>query len=119
MLPNGMAFGDPKGPKYMKQGGKVYRFASERAFQSWSVPLRRFHSKYHGPPPESDGVLGFRAGSLIQGFYDARVYYISDNLRREITSPDVWEAFGFQWDEVIVVNKKELELHELGEELGV
>lgn len=118
MIPNGMAYGD-KHDQYMKQGGKLYRFASERAFKSWNVPLRPYHSKHHGSPGEVAGTLGFRAGSLIQGFADAKVYYISDNLRREITSPDVWNAFGFSWDEVIVVSKKELELHELGEELGV
>lgn len=93
---------------------QCYKFGSTRAWKSWSVPIRNV-----AWTAEPVGTLGFRPGSLLQQFSSAKLYVVSNNLRLPITSPDVWEWYGWSWDDVLVVSMKELLMHDEGAAVAI
>jgi hypothetical protein len=90
---------------------------TERILKSWSVRLV--------PTTESaikhyviSGKLGFRDGTLINNMGDGKIYLISQNKRRQITSPDAFEKYGLEQSEMIWVSADEAKLQPLGEVLS-
>ena len=67
---------------------------------------------------KKSGVLGFRNGTLVKNIADGRYYLISDNKRRHIVSPDVFDKYGFNIDITMVVAQAEIDIHEEGEVLS-
>jgi len=63
------------------------------------------------------GRLGFRDGTLIKNIADGKMYLISQNKRRHIVSPDVFDKYGLDRSKLIEVSSKEAEMHELGDSL--
>jgi len=63
------------------------------------------------------GKLGFRDGTLIKDISDGRIYLISQNKRRHIVSPDVFDMFGLDRSSIIEVSNTEALMHEQGEDL--
>lgn len=62
--------------------------------------------------------LGFRDGSLIHNVADGKIYLISNNKRRHITSPDTLDLLGVNRESAVDVSEFEVNLQELGEPLG-
>lgn len=102
---------------YWIKDGKKYKLISERAAKSWSfvtvnaTDLAISHIK-------NAGKLGFRDGSLIKNIADGKIYLISQNKRRHVTSPDVFRRYGLNRDDIIEVSDSEANMHDLGEDLN-
>lgn len=56
-------------------------------------------------------------GALVKTVESPTVYVISEGMRREIPSENVFTSFGYQWTNIIDVPENVLELHPLGEPL--
>ena len=85
--------------------GKPYKFATERCALSWKQ--RVVKADYIPKPADT---LGFRSGTLLQDFKSGSLWYIDGAVRRQVDL-DAWNKHGFTWDEVVICNRKELELH--------
>ena len=59
--------------------------------------------------------LKFRDGTLVKSFKKDTIYLISQGKRKPIASPEVFAAFGYQWQDIITISENILSLHELGE----
>ena len=64
------------------------------------------------------GKVTFPDGTLIKSQDDSAVYVISEGQRRPITSGDVFEAMGWKWEQIVVTDKKVIDLHPLGEAIA-
>jgi hypothetical protein len=102
---------------YFIKGKSKFKINSERIFQSWRVkPLLGTDasvSKF-----KNAGMLGFRNGTLVRNIADSKYYLISENKRRHITTPDVFDRFGFDEYDAILVSQSEIDIHEEGEVLS-
>lgn len=102
---------------YFIKGKNKFKINSERIFQSWRVkPLvgtAMSVSKF-----KNAGVLGFRNGTIVRNIADSKYYLISENKRRHITTPDVFDRFGFDELDAILVSQSEIDIHEEGEVLS-
>lgn len=113
--PSGVAVETASGVYFIK-GKTKFRAFSTRVADSWffdtlqgsDITISNFKS---GPP------LGFRNGTLIKNFSDGKVYLISDNKKRLIEDPDVFDRYGFNRDYIVEVSQQETNLHEEGEVL--
>ena len=63
------------------------------------------------------GKLGFRDGTLIKNIADGKIYLISQNKRRHIISPDVFNAYGLDRNMIIEVSEMETNMHDQGDNL--
>ncbi|MCH7759141.1 hypothetical protein IID20_02180 [Patescibacteria group bacterium] len=54
---------------------------------------------------------------LIRAWGDTRVYFLDQNIKRWITTPDVLERLGFSFSEVIEVDPQELDYYSAGNPL--
>ncbi len=64
------------------------------------------------------GKVTFPDGTLVKSQDDSAVYVISEGQRRPITSGDVFEAMGWKWEQIVVTDKKVIDLHPLGEAIA-
>jgi hypothetical protein len=112
IVPSGLIAHTEKGYFYVK-GKKRFKFVSDRARDSWSLPIVETKESMMINYP-INGVLGFRDGSLVKDISDGKIYLISDSKRRHIVEPDV-----LQWIEskVIDAGQKEIFVHSEGEKL--
>lgn len=99
------------------KGKNKLRIFSDRCLDSWQVDVLQGSdasvSKF-----KKAGVLGFRNGTLVKNIADGRYYLISDNKRRHIVDPDVFDKYGFNIDTTMVVAQAEIDIHEEGEVLS-
>jgi hypothetical protein len=102
---------------YYIKGGTKFKCHSERVFQSWNAPCA-YAAEVYLTKYKTGGTLGFRDGTLIHNIADGRMYLVSANKRRHITSPDVFDAYGLDRSRVIEVSDAETRLHEEGEPLN-
>jgi hypothetical protein len=63
------------------------------------------------------GKLGFRDGTLIKNIADGKLYLISQNKRRHIKSPDIFDRYGLDRSRVVEVSEDETNMHDQGEDL--
>ena len=114
-FPSGISVKTDKNTYWVKDG-KLYRIISERAENSWSFvtvhAAESALSKF-----KVVGKLGFRDGTLIKDISDGKIYLISQNKRRHITSPDVFDDFGLDRSKIVEVSSDEVAMHLLGENL--
>lgn len=101
---------------YWIKDGKKFKLISERAEKSWLFPT------VHATEAALDniktaGKLGFRDGTLIKNIADGKMYLISQNKRRHIISPDVFNAYGLNKDMIIEVSEAETNMHDQGDNL--
>lgn len=94
----------------------LFRFVSERAFQSWQIPVAQARqvtiSEY-----KISGSIGFRDGTLIQSIADGKMYLVSDSKKRWITDPDSLEYIGVKGSQALIVSDSEINSHQDGEDL--
>lgn len=114
-FPSGLAVRTNKNTYWVKDG-KLYRLISNRAAESWMfTTVDAAESALSGF--KIVGKLGFRDGTLIKNISDGKIYLISQNKRRHITSPDVFDNFGLDRSKVIEVGEEEVNMHNLGDNL--
>jgi hypothetical protein len=115
-FPSGLAVKTESGVYWIKDG-KRYKLISDRAANSWAFTTSQgtenaiSHIKVVGK-------LGFRDGSLIKNISDGKIYLISQNKRRHIISPDVFERYGLNRSAIIEVSEVEVNMHNIGEDLN-
>jgi hypothetical protein len=112
IVPSGLIAKTEKGFFYIK-GNKRFKFISNRAMSSWSLPVVETSESMLVNYPLA-GILGFRDGALIKDISDGKIYLISDSKRRHIIDPDILEWLNV---EIITVGQKELFVHSEGEKL--
>lgn len=114
-FPSGLAVKTDKATYWIKDG-KRFKLISARAEQSWSFPTV-LATEQAIAGMKIVGKLGFRDGTLIKNISDGRMYLISQNKRRHIKSPDVFDQYGLDRSKLVEVSEIETEMHELGEDL--
>ena len=114
-FPTGLAVKTDKATYWIKDG-KRFKLISERAEASWSFPT--VHATENAVSGiKLAGKLGFRDGTLIKNIADGKLYLISQNKRRHIVSPDVFDKYGLDRSMVVEVSDDEANMHELGDSL--
>lgn len=112
-VPSGL-IGSNAGSFYYVKGNKRFKFVSERAMNSWSLPVLNVDAVFLNKLV-SGGTLGFRDGSLVQDISDGKIYLISDSKRRHVVDPVVLDWMDC---EVIKAGQKEILVHQEGEPIG-
>jgi hypothetical protein len=114
-FPSGIAVRTDKAFYWIKDG-KKFKLISDRAFRSWSfTTVNATEGALSGI--RLAGKLGFRDGTLIKNIADGKMYLISQNKRRHIVSPDVFDLYGLDRSLMIEVSENEVNAHDLGENL--
>lgn len=114
-FPSGLAVKTDKGTYWIKDS-KRFKLASDRAADSWAFPTVNATEEALAHIKIA-GKLGFRDGTLIKNIADGRMYLVSQNKKRHITSPDIFLKFGLDRSKLIEVSAFEASMHELGEDL--
>lgn len=93
-----------------------FRIPTERVLESWSFNVIQ-STEAAVKHIKVGGKIGFRDGTVINDIADNRYYLISQNKRRHIVEPDVFEKYGLSWGDVLLVSSEEANLHADGEVL--
>jgi hypothetical protein len=109
-VPSGL-IGLNAGSFYYVKGNKRFKFISERAMQSWCLPVLKIDAAFLNKLT-AGGTLGFRDGSLVKDISDGKIYLISDSKRRHVVDPDV-----LQWinTDIIDAGQKDILVHQEGD----
>lgn len=110
--PDGSVVVTESGRWYIK-GRYKFLIPTDRVFKSWNFPLVINGSDVTISKYVKNGKLGFRTGSLL--WNDGKYYFVSGNLLRKISTPDVFLAFGLDTQKALWVSDDELLLHKTGE----
>lgn len=101
---------------YIK-GKTKYKFFNHRVFKTWALtPVEGTKESLSGHLYV--GTLGFREGTLINNIADGKLYLVSGNKVRHIVSPDIFDKYGLDKNNVLEVSDEEVSLHEFGEVLN-
>ena len=93
-----------------------FRIPTERVLESWRFNVIQ-SSEAAVKHVKVGGKIGFRDGTIINNIADNKYYLISQNKRRHIVEPDVFEKYGLNWGDVLLVSEEEANLHNDGEVL--
>lgn len=114
-FPSGIAVKTEKAVYWIKDG-KRFKLISDRAANSWVfTTVNATESSLINM--KLAGRLGFRDGTLIKNIADGKMYLVSQNKKRHIVSPDIFDKFGLDRNAMIEVSATEIAAHELGEDL--
>jgi len=117
-FPQGTFVQTEKGHFYIVSPTKRFIFITQRVLESWS-PQRIVQTTEENLSKYRIGAkMKFRAGSLLWCQADAKMYLVSDNKVRHITSPDILTGLGAKHNDATWVSQDEINLHETGEPLG-
>ena len=101
---------------YWIKDNKRYKLISNRAANSWHfTTVLAAETALSGF--KVAGKLGFRDGTLIKNIADGKIYLISQNKKRHVTDPDLFNKYGLKRSDIIEVSESEANSHELGENL--
>lgn len=115
--PHGTCVKTEKGT-YLIQEGKTkvrLRVPTQRILDSWKFDRVVLTTEKALSQYKVYGRLGFRDGSLIYNIADGRIYLISKNKRRHITSPDALDRIGAKTSDALAVSDFEVNLQQEGE----
>lgn len=114
--PTGTCVQTEKGVFFIK-GKFRFRVTSDRILSSWQYPFVIRSTEQACARYKIAGKLGFRQGTLVKDMSNGKMYLISENLRRQIVSPDFFDVMLFPRDRVIEVSPEEIALHKEGENI--
>jgi hypothetical protein len=114
-FPSGIAVKTDKATYWIKDG-KRYKLISDRASLSWIFTTVNAEESAL-VNIKLAGKLGFRDGTLIKDISNGKMYLVSQNKKRHIKSPDVFEKYGLDRSKLIEVSELEINAHEDGEDL--
>ena len=103
---------------FLIRANSRFRIMSERAVESWNFNRIIPSSEAAVKHIKITSKVGFRDGTIINDMATGKHYLISKNLKRHITSPDVFEKYGLNWEDVLLVSSQEVAYHEDGEVLN-
>ena len=116
IFPSGLAVKTEKATYWIKDN-KRFKLISDRAAESWAFTTIDA-TETALSTTKLVGKLGFRDGTLIKNIADGKMYLISQNKRRHITSPDVFERYGLDKSRMVEVSEAEAVMHDLGDNLN-
>jgi hypothetical protein len=112
--PDGLFVSTEEGVVWHILKSKKYRVFSKRVLDSWAVsPISGSTVSVSGLA--YGGILGFRAGTVIEDISSGIIYLVSNNKRRKITDPDVLLMLALP---IITVSKAEADIHEDGDPIN-
>ena len=114
-FPSGIAVKTSKHVYWIKDN-KRYKLVSDRAADSWLFTTVGAEESAL-VNIKLVGKLGFRDGTLIKDISNGKMYLVSQNKKRHIVSPDVFEKYGLDRSKIIEVSETEANVHEIGEDL--
>lgn len=115
VFPSGIAIKTDKGIYWIKDN-KRFKLISDRAAESWCfTTVSATESAISAI--KLVGKLGFRDGTLIKNIADGKMYLISQNKRRHILDPDIFNKYGLDRSKLIEVSDIETNMHDLGDNL--
>ena len=101
---------------YWIKDNKRFKLISDRAASSWQfTTVNATESALSNI--KVAGRLGFRDGTLIKNIADGKLYLISQNKKRHIVSPDIFDKYGLDRSKTIEVSDVEANMHEIGDNL--
>lgn len=115
--PDGSLLSSPKGEVYSIQSGKKRYIPSPTIFESkykWSSVIPVSQEVLDRYPRGTDEY--YPDGSLIAS--STGVFLMQDNLRLPITSPEVFESYGFSWSQIRRSTNYELSIIPEGQALS-
>lgn len=116
--PQGTFVKTEKGYFYIVSSNKRFRFISKRVVDSWA-PQRIVETTEENLSKYRVGAkMKFRAGSLLWCQADGKMYLVSDNKVRHITSPDILSGLGAKHHDAVWVSLEEINLHDQGDPLN-
>lgn len=92
---------------YFIKNGRRIPFVSERAFDTWSLVAVAVPEQAMSHIPKQKLPLGFRDGTLIHNIADGKLYLVAGNKLRWITSPDVFDKYGIDYNSKLMVSNDE------------
>ena len=112
-----------KGYFYIVPGNEIvefkrFRFTTNRVLDSWSPQRIVKTTEENLSKYRVVAKMKFRPGSLLWCQADAKMYLVSDNKVRHITSPDILSGLGMSHKDAVWVSEDEINLHEKGAPLG-
>lgn len=113
-LPTGSAIKTDSGWFYIK-GNKKFRILSERILDSWKFDRVIYVTESCAARYKTMGKLGFREGTVIKDIYTNELFLISDNQKRQISSPDVLTNLDIE--NIVTVSHEEAGIHVRGEDI--
>lgn len=114
-IPNGTAI-EADGIYFFVKGGLKYRIPSLAILESQNYPrVVKVTPKAANAIANAPARIGLREGSVVKDISDGRLYLISDNKTRHITSPIVLSQLGNP--DAILVSHKDITMHEGGKEI--
>jgi hypothetical protein len=114
--PTGTCVQTEKGVFFIK-GKFRFRVTSSRILESWRYPFVINSTEAACVRYKIGGRLGFRQGTLVKDISNGKIYLISENLKRQIVSPDFFDVLLFPREAVIEASPEELALHKEGENI--
>ena len=114
-FPSGLAIKTEKHTYWIKDN-KRFRLISDRAADSWKFTTVNA-TESAVSHIKMAGKLGFRDGTLIKNISDGKMYLISQNKKRHIKSPDIFDSYGLSRSSIIEVGETECNMHDIGEDL--
>jgi hypothetical protein len=114
--PSGICLESQTGFWYIK-GQRRYKVPIGRILSSWNFAYVIETTEAALKNYKIAGTLGFRDGTLIKTIFDGKLYLVSENKRRPIKDPAVFDQLGFDRRAVVDVSESEANLHEIGEDL--
>jgi hypothetical protein len=114
--PTGSCVQTEKGVFFIK-GKFRFRITSSRILNSWQFPFVVEATEVSLQNYAIAGKLGFRQGTLVKDMSNGNIYLISENLRRQVVSPDFFDIALFPRDKIIEVSAEEIKLHKEGEKI--
>lgn len=117
VYPDGVCVKTPSGV-FLIKGQKRYRIPTRRVLDSWAFPLLIETTEEAVAHYPIVAKVGFRDGSLIYNFSDGKIYLISNNKRRQITSPDALSILGLTRSDAVSVSSYEVNLQHIGADIS-
>lgn len=114
--PDGVAVFDGINTYFIKNG-KKYKIMSQRAAESWNFNVWHGSDRSLSKTPMA-GIIGFRDGTVIKDISDGKIYLVSSNRKRHITTPDFFAKYGVDRSKVIEVSRKEVDFYKDGEPIA-
>lgn len=117
-LPAGTFIRTEKGYFYIFSDTKRMRFINKRVLHSWNPQRIVDTTEANVARYRITSKMKFRSGTLLHNQADGKMYLVSGNKIRHITSPDILDRLGVKYKDFILVSSEEVNLHEKGEDLN-
>jgi len=98
---------------YLLKDGFCYEISSSKVFEEWGFKEEDlFYADIRNVGNCSFGLyLSYKPGSLIRVDGDRKVYLVNqDNTISHITSPQLFNKFGFKWENIIQISDREMKM---------